>query len=215
MASRAHFLLLFGALFGAGCGNEVDVATGGAGGAGSWGSTSAKGTTGSMTQASTGTGVVGPCPATAPDAGAKCDDPDRRCTYGDDPRPHCRVSATCTAGAWQIFLPKCPAPTSPAVCGAAPPLAGAACPMEGDYCVYADETICGCSGCFGGGPCMQNPVWQCTGAPAACPPPTPNAGTACAPEKLACTYGQPCGAGGVTMDCVGGSWVWQDTVCPL
>lgn len=193
-----------------GCDNDVRISTGGAGGAGA--STSS---TGKATPSSTGTGVAGYCPATLPEDGSSCSEVGRSCSYGDDPRPLCRASAGCSAMGWKVEVPKCPAPTPTEVCGTSPQTNGAQCAVEGAYCVYADDTVCGCSSCAGGGPCTQFPFWQCHKAQAGCPAPTPNSGSACSPNQQQCDYGQPCGAGGISMSCDAGFWQWQSFECPL
>ncbi|MFO0613190.1 MAG: hypothetical protein U0414_11400 [Polyangiaceae bacterium] len=186
----------------AGCDSDVQIAAGGAG------------SSTSSTPSSTGSSGTGYCPASPPESGSACSEVGRSCTYGDDPRPVCRTSAGCSPMGWKVEVPTCPAPTPPEVCGTSPQTNGTQCAMEGAYCVYADDTICGCSACAGG-PCMQFPVWNCTKAQGGCPPPTPNSGAACSPNLQQCDYGQPCGAGGISMSCVAGFWQWQSFACPL
>ena len=155
------------------------------------------------------------CPSTLPIDGASCFDPGLTCAYGDDPRPSCRSSATCTGGSWQ-YPPEhyCP-PLPKADC---PPSAsdaqGKTCSVAGALCTYGDVD-CGCTACAFGGPCSIDLTWACDAPPTTpgCPPSTPNLGTACTSEGTTCTYGT-CGVPTLAgRTCTGGVWVDSPIAC--
>lgn len=144
--------------------------------------------TGSMTDA----GGTGPCPPSLPTHGTACARSGLVCAYGDDPRPNCRPSATCTGGTWVVAMPNCPT-LPPAMC---PPsreaAAGQRCMPVGAYCSY-DGVPCECTNCirYPVERCEGDPTWHCAAPPAdmRCPPGIPNLGTPCGMEGQQCVYG--------------------------
>ncbi len=195
------------------CGGTVQVGAGGAGAGTSTSGTSVSTSTGPGSTASGG--VMSPCPAALP-TGA-CAIEGLACSYGTDPRHECRDASECTQGQWVVHHAACSPPSGGDVCGGAPPAAGSVCAIDGDFCAYGDGTMCGCSACSGGGPCMAPPPhWQCSTPATGCPSALPNEGTTCAPEGRDCVYGQPCGVSGVETKCVQGLWVWlPGQACPV
>jgi hypothetical protein len=181
----------------AACSGSVEVSSGGSSGSGGSGGSGA----------SSGGPV---CPAEEP-IGQACDVPAVRCTYGDSVRPECRNDWTCLNGQWTTTKSVC---LEPAMCPAAMPEGGSDCSPQGDVCTY-DATICECNACSGG-PCMPFPVWSCHSPPGSgCPVIVPNDGSACDDPSLVCTYGEPCGLSGATVQCTDGAWLWVVIPCPL
>jgi len=128
------------------------------------------------------------------------------CEYGTDPRPSCRMRATCTGGTWGVTMAKCvslPPVTCPATREGA---SGQTCPTQDAYCTYADLT-CQCTNCFSGpvAGCGGPLTWHCAipNADAACPAGSPLLGSACATADKTCTYA--CGPGGAWL-CKQGAW---------
>lgn len=165
-------------------------------------------------------GGSGPCPASAPTAGAMCARDGLVCSFGDDPRPACRPRATCTSGSWTFATPTpgCD-PLPPATCPATREAAqGTACTPEGARCTY-DGLACACTRCPNPYPlCMElpAPIWACD-APnpdAECPAAMPNLGVTCSAEGKMCTYG--CEAG-MARECTSGVWVEASSPggCPI
>jgi hypothetical protein len=195
------------------CGSSVD--SGGQGGSGATGSTTSNGTTGNGTTTTTGTGGASPsgCPADAPTGGPPCAEEGLLCTYGEEQRPECRITASCSGGTWIVSAPPCAVP-GPGTCPTAPPPSNDVCPEDGAVCTYDDGAICECTTCLGG-PCgPPPPVWICGAPGPGCPTIAPNAGTACGQEQQSCTYGNPCGISGVIAVCQDGAWIWDVPVCP-
>lgn len=156
------------------------------------------------------------CPATTPTSGSACSSLGLVCAYGDDPRPQCRTSVTCTGGGWQVALTGCPpvpTTTCPATAAAAE---GQTCAKEGAFCSYSGGTVtCGCSACAGG-PCGTVATWHCAYPPtdARCPTTLPNLGTACTTGGLSCDYGS-CSAGTIAgRKCQSGRWIDVPMACP-
>src|SRR5262245_55140677 len=85
--------------------------SGGVGGSGGSGGSAGSG-------GGTGGSPTGSCPSTPPAAGSSCTDPwsvssgsvEAHCTWGDDPRPSCRTTASCQGGTWTVKQP------DPSVC---------------------------------------------------------------------------------------------------
>jgi hypothetical protein len=155
------------------------------------------------------------CPASLPSSGAACSKDGLVCGYGDDPRPQCRPTATCSNGSWSVGKGVCP-PSPTATCPAsAVAAAGQACSPDGAFCTYGN-VICGCSAC-GAGPCGLDATWHCDAPPAdpRCPRAVPNLGRACSNDGLSCTYGS-CGAGDIAgRKCENGVWIDQPSACPV
>jgi hypothetical protein len=156
------------------------------------------------------------CPASIPTNKGACPKIGLVCAYGDDPRPQCRTSATCTNTGWEIGLTGCPPPptvTCPATATAAE---GQSCTKEGAICTYSGGTVvCGCSACAGG-PCGTNPTWHCAQPPidGRCPKLMPNLGTTCTVSGVECDYGS-CSAGTIAgRKCDGTIWVDVPMACP-
>jgi hypothetical protein len=159
-----------------------------------------------------------PCPADPPQGGAACADPSLDCEYGQDPRPACRMHATCAAGAWLVMEAKCAGLSGPGQdgCPTQPNVTGA-CPKEGLLCDLGGGALCACGMCAGG-PCSNMPHWSCASPPGAagCPAVLPDLGASCSlAEGTQCVYGV-CGseASGGRV-CQGGSWKDEPVACPL
>ncbi len=157
--------------------------------------------------------VASPCPE-SPGSGA-CTREGLVCSYGDDPRPSCRPTSTCTGGQWQLVTPRCTA--LPSDCGSAPPVERSSCSNEGDLCAYPDGNRCHCTTCLWSGVgCIPepSPVWHCTPPPsdANCPRTLPNLGQSCTPDGTMCDY-DGCGDGRA-VQCTGGIWVEALVACP-
>jgi hypothetical protein len=163
--------------------------------------------------------VQGLCPTDAPEGGSPCTAEGLACTYGSDPRPSCRMSATCTAGTWLVLAVKCAGLPGPGEQGC--PMTkdvNGDCMSDGLLCDMGGGAICACGMCAGGGPCSVTPHWACAGAPPnpeLCPPVLPNLGAhPCTESEAGCIYGV-CGtiasAGRV---CDQGVWKDQPVACP-
>ncbi|HVY27207.1 MAG TPA: hypothetical protein VHB79_11685 [Polyangiaceae bacterium] len=114
------------------------------------------------------------CPATAPARRGRCT-PDLSCSYGDELRPWCRVSARCEGGRWQLSEPKCP---ELAICEKIQYFQeDHECdPLAQSYCRNETSHICYCKAVG------QSGKWQCAHDIAAsiCPPTIPpNDGQPC------------------------------------
>jgi hypothetical protein len=163
------------------------------------------------------------CPDTPPNAGDPCSVhntgsfPRADCTFGDDPRPFCRIGATCSQGQWQIVMPdpKCSQPPLPAACSATPPTAGDACSDSTLECWYPDGAHCACSPCMGGSEyphceLIDPPEWACGTPDKACPIPLPQAGEPCSTPDLFC--GPSCED---PIRCENGIWIYGSIMCPI
>lgn len=165
------------------------------------------------------------CPIVAPADGSRCRPPpnsfhDRaHCTWGDDPRPDCRVMALCgDDGTWIVLSPNaqaCSTSPLPAACTTPPPAAGATCDDVTLSCWYPDGERCWCSNCQGGTPypiCQRidPPQWACASPPPGCPASIPQAGSACTSPGLSC--GPSCE---LQVVCSAGVWVWRHGNCPV
>lgn len=168
------------------------------------------------------------CPSSPPENGSECEPPDpstgvnsfpsAQCSWGDDPRPQCRVSALCQQdGTWSVqdTLPdECEAP---AACLMSPPENGTTCSSDSpNDCWYEDGTHCWCSSCQGGSgypncSFIDPPEWYCSEPTEECPTPPPQAGTPCDfPDDVSC--GPSCE---LPIFCVDGFWQWNGNGCPI
>jgi hypothetical protein len=202
-------------------GSLVGLAALGALAASACGGSTSTGNGGSGATAGAG-GGSGPCPAMQPANGAACTPPYAStgfsvadCSYGDDPRPQCRVTASCSSGVWQVTLPSCPAPPLPAACSTPPPPVGSTCSDSTLACWYADGSRCWCSGCAGGSewPLCQPidpPQWACAAPPSGCPTVAPQAGSTCSTPGASC--GPDCT---LPITCTDGIWQWGNIQCPI
>jgi hypothetical protein len=192
--------------------------SGGAGGrSGSGGATGGDGSAGN-----------GACPTDPPAAGNACtppwtingttSPPLAHCSWGEDPRPQCRVRGTCVDGKWQISpadqLP-CAAVPLPASCLAAPPVNTTPCSDATLACWYDDGTRCACSDCQSGSEfpickTIDPPEWFCDQPEPNCPIILPQAGEPCGTEGLSC--GRGCD---LVVQCHSGVWQWTRGVCPI
>jgi hypothetical protein len=139
------------------------------------------------------------------------------CSWGDDPRPACRVLGVCSNGAWSITEPgdACATVPKPAACPSAPAAAGTACADPSLRCWYDDGTDCSCSACEGATEypiCrpIDPPAWGCATPSRGCPNPPPQAGTACTDPNLQC--GTSCE---LPIRCVDGTWRYEQAQCPI
>lgn len=161
----------------------------------------------------------GPCPAEPPASASPCTREALACQYGRDPRESCRTTATCTAGAWQIVTPRCPALLDPAMCPATREMAaGTDCAMMNATCDYAGLG-CTCTNCrsFPVSGCNGPVRWRCT-APSmepGCPAVQPNLGAVCAMDGQRCGYDcEATGTNGGRL-CRGGVWEAAENNCPI
>jgi hypothetical protein len=166
------------------------------------------------------------CPNQPPPSGSSCSSGGSStgfaiadCSWGDDPRPGCRVGAACSNGAWSVTQPPadCAATVPlPAACPQTPPAAAAGCTDPTLACWYGDGTICNCSACQGGTEypicrTIDPPQWACKTPDAACPNPLPQAGAKCdAPDTLSC--GPSCE---LPIRCQDGAWQYGREMCPI
>lgn len=139
------------------------------------------------------------------------------CSWGDDPRPACRVHGVCQSGAWSITQPSdsCTAPPKPAACPSTPAPDGATCADAMLQCWYDDGTVCSCSACQGATEypiCrpIDPPAWGCVKPASGCPNPPPQAGSACTDPNLQC--GTSCE---LPIRCVDGTWRYGEAQCPI
>ena len=164
------------------------------------------------------------CGATPPTNGSACEPrpsgttfDQADCSWGDDPRPPCRVHGFCQSGVWSIFEPSdaCAAPPKPAACPTAPAANGTTCADPILQCWYDDGTLCSCSACEGATEyplCrpIDPPAWGCVKPTTGCPNPPPQAGTACTDPALQC--GTSCE---LPIRCVEGTWRYGQDQCPI
>ena len=147
------------------------------------------------------------CPVTVPSARSTCDQSrNPRCSYGTDPRPGCRIHASCRNGLWGVAIPRC-APLSTAACPSAEPTEGTGCQDLTVLCDYL-QTSCFCR-CEPGQQCDgRGRRWECYAPPSdgRCPRVTPNLGQPCAPENLDCRYGAAGNGTAAHRVCRGGVW---------
>jgi hypothetical protein len=191
--------------------------SGSAGRGGTNGSAGRGGTNGSAgaagTNGASGAPDGGTCPSTVPNHDSPCAPNGLSCSYGDC----CPVTATCSAGRWQVLTPPC----VPPVCPAAPPRNGDSC----DPC--RDATQCRYDRCDGGdgvavASCnAQTDRWQVLIGP--CENPCRAQGDPCDSDEICVrrsggagfTYScedNPCGPDPVTCQCAapacgGNPWV--------
>lgn len=139
------------------------------------------------------------------------------CSWGDDPRPACRVLGFCQSGAWTITEPSssCATAPKPTACPSAPEPDGATCADPMLQCWYEDGTLCSCSACRGATeyPLCQPidpPAWGCVKPTSGCPNPPPQAGTACSDPELQC--GTSCE---LPIRCIEGTWHYGQDQCPI
>jgi hypothetical protein len=214
-----------------GCGGTSQQGPGAAGSTGDGGGGAAQ--AGSSAKAGAGAGGSGSggastssCPNEPPRSGSSCTVvgsalgfAGAQCSWGDDRRPACRISALCSNGSWSVTQP-------PVYCSEAEPLPEA-CPETSQAaagecddptlaCWYDNGTICRCSPCMGGSeyPICQTidpPQWACTTPDAACPNPMPQAGDSCdhGPEL---TCGPNCE---LPIRCRDGAWQYDQAMCPI
>ncbi len=202
------------------CGGGTTTGDGGAGSPGTGGSG-----TGGDSGGGTGGGSSSACPASPPGSGDACSIESGTgfvaadCSWGDDPRPTCRVTALCSNGAWSVNQPPADCtttPARPAACPSSEAAATGACDDPTLSCWYDDGAICSCSSCQGGSeyPLCQTidpPVWACTAPDTACPSPLPQAGATCdAPDTLDC--GPSCE---LPIHCQNGVWKYGQAMCPI
>lgn len=164
------------------------------------------------------------CAATPPANGDPCEPaPDGTgfdsadCSWGDDPRPACRIRGRCQGGVWSISEPgdSCSVPAKPAACPAAAPAASTTCSDAMLQCWYDDGTVCSCSNCEGGTEypicrSIDPPAWGCVKPHEGCPNPPPQAGSACTDLDLQC--GTSCE---LPIRCVAGAWRYGQPQCPI
>ena len=150
---------------------------------------------------------LSPCPVDVPSG--PCTDANLQCWYGDDPRPYCRVQATCQQGLWMVAMPKCAGPSD--VCPADPnnPPDGVCSTGAAMFCIYGEGYACDCEW-YGGPPPTDGGFaeqWACFGPPGGgCPALAPNAGQACSmPSGQQCLYGPTCSS--MYMACQNGYWI--------
>jgi hypothetical protein len=123
------------------------------------------------------------------------------CTFGDDPRPECRVRAECINLMWHVQDPECP-PYDPSPCPEAAPDADSECSDAGQYCSYPPPSSgmgrvhYRCTNCPpGGGACTGPTLWRrIPQADGGCPTNAPSIGSFCQYVGLRCTY-DVCGEG--------------------
>jgi hypothetical protein len=176
--------------------------------------------------AGSGGGAGASCPSDVPSSGRQCSLAGSgsgfafaQCSWGDDPRPRCRTTATCSNGSWSVLQPAADCADTvplPAACPESPEAAAGACDDPTLACWYDDGTICRCIPCLGGSeyPICQTidpPEWFCKERDAACPNPMPHAGARCdqSPE-LSC--GPSCE---LPIRCQEGVWQYGQAVCPI
>ncbi len=232
---RASWLTVVPLCAGVACGGTSksdDAVTAGAAGKSSAGSSSGgskTGGAGSGGASSAGAGSGGTagsgCPAEPPRAGTRCEPTSAGpgfgafadCSWGDDPRPHCRTTALCVERSWVVSEPagECADPPLPEACPEAPQPAGTVCAEAGLACWYATGTVCSCSPCAGGSeyPLCQTldvPEWACTQPAQGCESPLPQAGDSCETPGLQC--GLSCE---LPITCSDGTWQWGQGMCPI
>jgi hypothetical protein len=209
---------------GAACGSAGAPAgtVGGAGG-GSGGSRGQAGnlaTGGSSGTADGGATTALVCPASAFAPGSECTTV-MQCTWGNDPLPECRSSATCDGARWSYAAPAPYCPTFPPCPGAMP--GQQRCSDTSLTCIYRQErAVCLCLPCQCAlptcdRPCqlrqpLGEPQFYCQGwdgdAPGSCPALAPNAGTPCnVPPDAVCRIGA---CGQINASCVNGIWRWSE-----
>ena len=139
------------------------------------------------------------------------------CSWGDDPRPACRVRGFCQSGVWAITQPSdsCATAPKPAACPAAPEADGTTCADPMLQCWYDDGTLCSCSACQGATQypicrTIDPPAWGCVKPTSGCPNPPPQAGSACTDPNLQC--GTSCE---LPIRCVDGTWRYGQRQCPI
>jgi len=147
------------------------------------------------------------CPASPDGIETRSCSGEAACSWGDDPRPGCRVRADCRDGTWHVLLPRCP----PHAGNACPPqpAAGSACPQPEEICTAGNEQ---CS-CRPAAPGSGAATWFCHRArsPESCPLPHPDLGTPCAAEGAECSYGDPADGTAAVRLCRDGRWVEPTT----
>lgn len=161
------------------------------------------------------------CPDAPPAAATPCNPPGREspqvahCSWGDDPRPQCRILAHCEAGGtWTLTLPdsSCEAPAAGPTCREVPPATGTECSRGAADCWFASGEHCTCTGrCAADSPgrlCEVVQQWQCSAPAAGCPTQLPQAGAACSQSGLEC--GPDCT---MSVACVDGTWRWRPSDC--
>jgi hypothetical protein len=167
-----------------------------------------------------GTGSSSACPDAAPNDQDNCTvGANVVCEFGNDPRPACRIRATCvysngdTFHTWQVVQvsdPSCTPATGS--CPASQPQscttcsAPAACAFGSQTCICRDPNA----------PCNQ--AWSCSAKPASpCPTYSPNLGTACT-GTATCDYGVCSKLNGDAdarrVTCSGGIWTEVTSNCP-
>lgn len=194
-------------------------AQGGDGASGGAGSGAAAGMSGAGAAPSAHCGEAPPANGSAckslPPRGTSFDESD--CSWGEDPRPACRVRGVCSNGVWAITQPDeaCATAPRPATCPSAPAAAGTACTDSALQCWYDDGTVCSCSACQGATEypiCrpIDPPAWGCVTPSSGCPNPPPQAGTTCTDPNLQC--GTSCE---LPIRCVDGTWRYGQAQCPI
>jgi len=203
--------------------------TGGASGGGASGGGASGGGTPTAGGAGAPAGGAGgsDCPPSPPMDGSPCTPPwepnasmfpelvTAHCSWGDDPRPGCRITSLCEGGIWQVTIPDC-GDLLPPECSATPPESGSECADTAISCWYEDGTRCWCSECVGGSPypsCQyaDPPQWACRTPADGCHP-LPQAGSPCTEE------GKNCGLDCSTpLSCQDGRWQWVycQSCCPI
>ncbi len=184
---------------------------------------------------SAGVGPGGPpdagsnlCPAEPPQSGTSCEEPwmstsgvglvYAHCSWGEDPRPFCRTTATCSGETWVVTTPtdaRCEQPALGDACPTQPATVGSECTDATVDCWYPQGDHCSCSECEGGSQfpiCRQidPPQWACTQPPSDCPAQIPQAGDSCDVEGASC--GPDCE---LQVTCEGGVWQWNQGICPI
>jgi hypothetical protein len=158
------------------------------------------------------------CPTAAPLQGTACTPPASGvCEYGTSLVIGCRQHYTCVFGSWQLQTGQyCPPIDNVGVNGCPPvtSASGQACFKEGQVCALPGSSVCDCTACGGGGPCMTTPTWECAGPPGGgCPNLAPDTGQTCAAPGIVCSYGAPCSLTSATRQCSGGVWVDLPVAC--
>ncbi len=168
-------------------------------------------------------GLSNSCPSQSPVASSACSSKGLECEYGTDPNIACDTIARCDPSGWSVTTPStqgCPTPPlAPACPGTfAAVKEGASCttPIS---CAYGQGT-CSC-GVYCG---PQYPVghtceagtpntWHCEGGGGqGCPEVRPRVGSACASDKLSCSYGD---CNSISVVCQAGLWHTQHYGCPV
>jgi hypothetical protein len=204
-------------------GSTTQSATGGTGGASTGGGPTNGGSGAAGHGTGGGAGVSSACGSVAPANGSPCQAQSTGlgnaadCSFGDDPRPHCRTLAVCSNGTWTVTPPgdECRVPPRPEACPVSPPTPATACTDATLRCWYDDGAVCSCSDCRGGSqyPLCQTidpPEWACVKPSAGCPNPPPQAGSICTDPNLQC--GTSCE---LPIRCEDGVWKYGQEMCPI